>query len=277
MNIVHHPERLDRLAASYALGTLRGGARRRFEVLARRHPSVRAAVRTWEERLASLTELQPLAEPDPNVWKRIENLVQAQPLAAHSAAASVGSALTATAEALQRALGWWRGAAVAGALVAVGAGVVGVQLNREVQSQQGQVAQLSSDKARLSREAEQLAAELRASPRVEYVAVLMDEKAQASMLVTFDAQSQKLLLRRVGSYREAPDKSLQLWGLPQGGAPKSLGVLGGDAVIRLSAQDVSVRGLPALAISLEPKGGVPGDKGPTGPVMFKGAVLQAPI
>ena len=283
MNLLNHPEMLDRLAAAYALGTLRGGARRRFEALARRHPAVRARLRAWEERLASLTELQPLAEPDPNVWKRIENLVQAQPLpagvgAGAGAAGAPGASLAGSAaDAVRRALGWWRGAAVAGALVAVGAGVVGVQLNREVQSQQGQVAQLSADKARLAREAEQMAAELRASPRVEYVAVLMDDKAQASMLVTFDAQSQRLLLRRVGSYREAPDKSLQLWGLPPGGAPKSLGVLGADAVIRLSAQDVSVRGIPALAISLEPKGGVPGDKGPTGPVMFKGAVLQAPI
>ena len=43
MNITQHPELLDRLAASYALGTLRGGARRRFESLAREHATVRAA------------------------------------------------------------------------------------------------------------------------------------------------------------------------------------------------------------------------------------------
>ena len=35
MDIHRHPERLDHLAAAYALGTLRGGARRRFEALAR--------------------------------------------------------------------------------------------------------------------------------------------------------------------------------------------------------------------------------------------------
>jgi anti-sigma-K factor RskA len=66
---------------------------------------------------------------------------------------------------------------------------------------------------------------------------------------------------------------LQLWALPHSGGPKSLGVLGGDAVIRLTAaaSDVNV---PAWAISLEPKGGVPPGGGPTGPVLFKGVVIE---
>ena len=279
MNLHRHPELLDRLAAAYALGTLRGGARRRFQTLAREQVAVRTAALLWQERLASLTELQPMAQPGPNVWKRIENLVQALPLpdAAGTAAAAITAAAAPVMESLRRALGWWRGAAVVAVLAAAGAGFVGLQLQRDLQSQQGQLAQLASDKAQLAREASQLAAELRAAPRVEYVAVLLDEKAQASMLVTFDAQSQRLVLKRVGAYREASDKSLQLWALPPSGGPRSLGVLGGESVIRLTAQDVSVRGVPALAISLEPKGGVPSERGPTGPVLFKGAVLQTPV
>ena len=50
MNITQHPDLLDRLAASYALGTLRGGARRRFETLAREHATVRAAALVWQTR-----------------------------------------------------------------------------------------------------------------------------------------------------------------------------------------------------------------------------------
>lgn len=282
MNLHRHPDLIERLAAAYALGTLRGGARRRFQALAREHASIRAAALLWEERIAGLTELQPLSQPGPQVWKRIENLVQGMPAPARDAQAATTLAplaplASAVADSLRRALGLWRGAALAGALVAVGAGGLALQFNREAQSQQAQLAKVESDKAQLAREASQLAAELRAAPRVEYVAVLMDEKAQASMLVTFDAQSQRLVLKRVGGYREAADKSLQLWALPPAGGPKSLGVLGSDAVIRLAAEGGAVRGAPALAISLEPKGGVPGDKGPTGPVLFKGAVLQTPL
>ena len=39
MDILRYPDLMERLAASYALGTLRGGARRRFEALARQSPA----------------------------------------------------------------------------------------------------------------------------------------------------------------------------------------------------------------------------------------------
>ncbi|MFZ1499489.1 MAG: RNA polymerase subunit sigma-70, partial [Giesbergeria sp.] len=52
MNLHHHPELLQKLAASYALGTLRGGARRRFETMAREHPAVRAAALLWQSHWA---------------------------------------------------------------------------------------------------------------------------------------------------------------------------------------------------------------------------------
>ena len=81
-------------------------------------------------------------------------------------------------------------------------------------------------------------------------------------------------LKRVGGFKEQADKSLQLWALPPGAGPKSLGVLGSDAVVRLTAADRDVREVPTLAISLEPKGGVPAGSGPSGPVLFKGALIE---
>ena len=96
------------------------------------------------------------------------------------------------------------------------------------------------------------------------------------MLVTVDPKSQRLTLKRGGGFQEQADKSLQLWALPQASGPKSLGVLGGDAVVKLTAAGSDVN-VPALAISLEPKGGVPSSGGPTGPVLFKGALIQTAL
>jgi anti-sigma-K factor RskA len=93
------------------------------------------------------------------------------------------------------------------------------------------------------------------------------------MLVTFDQKHNTLTLKRLGDYREGEDKSLQLWALPAGGKPRSLGVLPPDGVARLAVAESQVEAVPALAISLEPKGGVPSDRGPTGPVLFKGALV----
>src|SRR5690606_6180133 len=56
MNLIQNPELLEKLASAYALGTLRGGARRRFETLAREQAPVRAAALIWQSRVASMNE-----------------------------------------------------------------------------------------------------------------------------------------------------------------------------------------------------------------------------
>jgi anti-sigma-K factor RskA len=48
-------------------------------------------------------------------------------------------------------------------------------------------------------------------------------------------------------------------------------------VLRLATAEGDVKQVPTLAISLEPKGGVPSAGGPTGPVLFKGALIQKVI
>lgn len=256
MNLSKNPELLDKLASAYALGTLRGGARRRFEALAREQAPVRAAALIWQSRVASMNELQPPAQPSPAVWTRIHNLVRADGEQAAMASARAAAAKPEPGGWL-RSLALWRGTTAAGALATVLAVVAAVGLRDEMGAQIGA-----------------LQAKLEAQPQIEYVAVLNDEQASASMLVTFDPKSRKLTLQRVGGYQEAADKSLQLWALPPGAAPRSLGVLSQDKLLQLAADQRDVREVPALAISLEPLGGVPSERGPTGPVLFKGALIQ---
>lgn len=270
MNLLNSPELLDRLAASYALGTLRGGARRRFEAMARQSATVRAAALIWQERFASMTELQSAGQPSPNVWKRIENLLAAQPAAASPRE-------NAMLDKLRRGLGWWRGAAVAAGLAGVAAVVVGVNLSREVASREGQLAQVRQQGQQLAAQNAQLAQRMQAMPEIQYVAVLANDQSAPSVLVTFDPKHNMMTFKRVGGFQEGPDQSLQLWALMPSGGPKSLGVLGTQPVMQMPAVEGEVRQMPMLAVSLEPKGGVPGDKGPTGPVLFKGALLQTTI
>ncbi|MDB5732739.1 MAG: anti-sigma-K factor RskA family protein, partial [Variovorax sp.] len=150
MNLAAHPHLLELLAAGHALGTLRGGARRRFETMAREQPAVRAAALTWRGRLSGMAELQAPVTPDPAVWLRIRNLIDAEQMQE-----AVRSQRTAPARPAAAPSGWlrslwlWRSASVAGALATVLAVVVGVDLKRQL------------DRA----------------PAVQYVAVLADDKS----------------------------------------------------------------------------------------------------
>jgi anti-sigma-K factor RskA len=90
------PERADRLAAEYALGTLRGPARRRFEALLPAHPALRHAVAQWQWRLEPLVSSVADVQPPPRVWHAIERRL-------------FGRAVVAQAPRWWQGLGLWRG------------------------------------------------------------------------------------------------------------------------------------------------------------------------
>ena len=66
------PEAVQALAAEYVLGTLRGRARSRFELLMRSDPRVAGEVARWEDALTPLAERVPPVEPPRRVWSNIE-------------------------------------------------------------------------------------------------------------------------------------------------------------------------------------------------------------
>lgn len=66
------PERIEKLAAEYVIGTLTGRARRRFERWMMESWQVRQEVWFWETHLASLLEDIPEVTPSDDAWRRIE-------------------------------------------------------------------------------------------------------------------------------------------------------------------------------------------------------------
>ena len=65
----------DRLAAEFALGNLRGPARRRLVSLMRQHAGLRERVAQWEEALFPIVMRAPEVKPPPRVWRAIHRRI----------------------------------------------------------------------------------------------------------------------------------------------------------------------------------------------------------
>lgn len=102
-----------------------------------------------------------------------------------------------------------------------------------------------------------LQTQLKTTPQIRFVAVLLDDKAAPAMLVTFDPQEGALQLQRLNAVKEGREDSMQLWAQVPGQQPQSLGVITSKAAtVRLPAKADALEGATTLAISVEDKGGV---------------------
>ncbi|HVS27647.1 MAG TPA: anti-sigma factor [Burkholderiales bacterium] len=224
-----NPELREKLAAEYALGTLRGAARARFTRLMKYDPALRRTVVEWENRIYPILEAAPEIAPPARVWNAIKARI------AGNAGAPVN-------------LGFWR------TLGLFSSGLAAVLLIY-------------------------LSIASRPETPPAYMALLNDQKTQQPvLLVSTRRNSPELTVKALITQPIAADKTLELWALPaeQGTAPKSLGLVAASGVTRLKLQqpaDQQLGNVPALAISLEPKGGSPTGL-PTGPVLYVGKWLR---
>jgi anti-sigma-K factor RskA len=231
------PQRADRLAAEYVLGTLRGPARRRFQTLLPAHPALRQAVAHWEQRLVVLAASEPGEEPPPRVWQRIEQqLFHANP------------AQTAPRPGLWQGLALWRTLSA----LAVTAVLALLVLPQPQPAPQPPVVIV-----------------LQANPEVAQAAQAA-LGVQASFVASVSADGRALVLRPLGDLALQPQRALELWAVPPQGAPRSLGLVqasGTTTVLRAQLlQDVA-----AFAVSVEPAGGSP-TGAPTGPIVSVGSI-----
>lgn len=102
---------IDELAARYALGTLRGPARRRMERICRQNVSAWAAVLRWEERLAELADHAASVQPPAVVWRNIRDQLHQHHAGRESRRiywrSRIGLAMAAGIAAFTVMVGWW--------------------------------------------------------------------------------------------------------------------------------------------------------------------------
>lgn len=224
-----NPKLRDMLASEYALGTLRGRARERFEHLMRDDADLRRTVTEWDERLAPMAQAVAPVHPPRRVWRKIEQRIhRSEPRAS-----------------LYRSLDFWRGLAMVSSSFAFGLLLFFA-----------------------------FAPQRETAP--SYVAVLLDSKNQPALTVQYNEGERALEVKIVQASTLADDRSLELWTLPTGAAPRSLGLLPSAGRIRVELaidQAGTMATIPALAVSLEPKGGSP-TGAPTGPVLYSGPLLR---
>ena len=105
-----------------------------------------------------------------------------------------------------------------------------------------------------------------------FVAVLTSSDAAPRVVVSMPTR-EVLQVRVVKPWSGVEGKSLELWALPQGGKPRSLGLVrnAGETRLMLTPEDTRLAGMTALAVSLEPGGGSPTGQ-PTGSILCSGAV-----
>lgn len=103
------------------------------------------------------------------------------------------------------------------------------------------------------------------------VAVLQGGQGQAFLVIRTDASGNMYATTLENLTKMADGHALQLWSMPPGGKPVSLGLVAANGLTRLTLPK-GAGTIAKLGISLEPPGGSPTGQ-PTGPVVMTGDVL----
>jgi anti-sigma-K factor RskA len=238
MNWHRSPKALDHLASAYALGTLAGPARRRFEAVMRTHPHVARAAAEWEVRLHPMSQrLEPL-NPSKVLWDRIEQ---------RAFGGASGRAASAAAP-----LPWWRRLL---APIPAGALAMGLMLGAVLPSL-------------LLPASDELAdTQLPAS----YVGVLATADGRTGLIVSSLRQGKVMDVKQVQPVEVPAGQTLFLWVIDAKGAARAIGAVPQGNFVQVNLPQPSEALFATaveLAVSVEPVGSMPA--APSGAYVYRG-------
>lgn len=231
---LHNSELRERLAAEYALGTLQGLARRRFDRMAAQDADLRRRIRHWEQRLVPLAEEMSPIQPPEHVWARIsERLDQetSDPAPDPAPTSSRGPA--------GRWQSWrWPAMAAAAVLVAF--------LSLTFLTDTGH-----------------------RSP--ELWAVVQDPEAQPTWILSTHPDGTRIEARALRNPGMEPERVCKLWLVWDDGTVQGAGILpeDGKRVVHVEERTDRSLGGVRLVVSVEPADRIPTDQ-PAGDVIFSG-------
>ena len=111
-------------------------------------------------------------------------------------------------------------------------------------------------------------------PESPIVAVLAGPDGKPALIASGRRGDAFLLVKAVGTASVETGKALELWLLPTGAPPRSLGLIPATGIVRVPLRglpDAVLANVPAVAVSLEPATGSPTGL-PTGPVLYSGPI-----
>jgi len=240
----------DLLAAEYVVGVHDADTRRRLQARMEGDATFAALVGTWEQRFAALLEqIDPVTVPE-HVWLRLRTRLGWSPVEGGK-------------RGLWQNAGFWRATTAVAAAAAIAVVVVGrapqaplpaAPAPQQVVVQPGPVTE-----------------EAAARP----VTLLADDNGVAGWLASVDVARGAVLMVPVPAPADAQGRVPELWLIPAGEAPRSLGLVSIDKSHTVAVPADLRRALAlgsTLAITLEPAGGAPQGL-PTGPIIVKGNIL----
>ncbi len=248
MNIQHNQRLQHKLAAEFVLGTLRGGARRRFNTWLQTDPHLQQIVREWQAHLMPMMEFSTTKVPQAQVWNNIEKQLK---LGAERSQKAVFQFLN--------ELKFWRGLSMvaSAALILVAVFVLKPQDNGLPAEMY--VATLSDEKA-------------------QPIAIISSDSKRRQVLLRFVnrpqvASNQSLELWSIS--KEGKVRSLGLVDQASNAVDGANTTDKSGEILRINLPEGVANDTPQLlAISLEPKGGSGNPEKPSGPILFKGNWLK---